>query len=490
MAATGILETNALEINGQLVNFGADIDLSDVDGSGNSAATSAGFKELLAKFNGGLDGVTVTGQTTAEADTVGTGLLDASNTLTITSNNPDGAEAVTFTSSSSLEDLVSQINANMSSVSATINDAGRIVLENSTGGNIAITDTGTGDANAGFGTTTSFNGSLVFTADDGSGVSIAAGSEDGDGETVQENLDRAGLMLSSGTGVVLGSSFTATTVDDSFEANALSINGVTIGTTDTDSFKGKLDAINAVTSQTGVTASAAMEVTIEVLDSTGGLSINGATASTGTSLNALATALNAADTGLRAEIVGDGTGTTGTLVLKGELETASIAAAATGDYELDGAELNTAGNQQVYGGIKLNSDNGTAISVDLSPTATAANYSVKETNAAPSSGQSVEGIDISTAAGAQNAIGSIDNALETINDARADLGAINNRLDFTINNLSSISQAASASRSRIEDADFAAESAALSRAQVLQQAGTAMLAQANAQPQQVLSLLQ
>ena len=67
---------------------------------------------------------------------------------------------------------------------------------------------------------------------------------------------------------------------------------------------------------------------------------------------------------------------------------------------------------------------------------------------------------------------------------------MNNRLDFTISNLSSVAENASAARSQIMDADFAAESANLSRAQVLQQAGTAMLAQANAAPQQVLSLLQ
>jgi flagellin len=115
---------------------------------------------------------------------------------------------------------------------------------------------------------------------------------------------------------------------------------------------------------------------------------------------------------------------------------------------------------------------------------------IDEANNSAASGKTIDNIDISTVAGAQSAIEVIDGALDTINSTRADLGAINNRLDFTINNLSTISQAASASRSRIEDADFAAESAALSRAQVLQQAGTAMLAQANAQPQQVLSLLQ
>lgn len=112
-----------------------------------------------------------------------------------------------------------------------------------------------------------------------------------------------------------------------------------------------------------------------------------------------------------------------------------------------------------------------------------------ERNATEGAG-SVASIDISTEAGAQKAITIIDKALEQVNATRADLGAINNRLDHTVSNLANISEKTAASQSRITDADFAAETAALSRAQVLQQAGTAMLAQSNARPQQVLSLLQ
>ncbi len=104
-------------------------------------------------------------------------------------------------------------------------------------------------------------------------------------------------------------------------------------------------------------------------------------------------------------------------------------------------------------------------------------------------GMAIANVDISTVEGANKAIVAIDNALERVNNVRSDLGAVNNRLEFTINNLMSISQNASASRSRIEDADFAAETAKLSRTQVLMQASQAMLAQANSQPQQVLSLL-
>jgi len=104
-------------------------------------------------------------------------------------------------------------------------------------------------------------------------------------------------------------------------------------------------------------------------------------------------------------------------------------------------------------------------------------------------GSALSTISIATSAGAQSAIESIDQALETINDTRSQLGAVSNRLDFTISNLMNISENTAAARSRIVDADFAAESANLSRAQVLQQAASAMLAQANAAPEQVLALL-
>lgn len=139
--------------------------------------------------------------------------------------------------------------------------------------------------------------------------------------------------------------------------------------------------------------------------------------------------------------------------------------------------------------LTLSSEAGKQISIELTTDGADAT-GLKATNSSDYFGGSVASIDISTAAGAQKAIDTIDNALEQINSTRGDLGAVSNRLDFTINNLSNVSENVAAARSRIEDADFAAESANLSRAQVLQQAGTSMLAQANAAPQQVLSLLQ
>ena len=143
-------------------------------------------------------------------------------------------------------------------------------------------------------------------------------------------------------------------------------------------------------------------------------------------------------------------------------------------------------------GIALRSANGEEISIKYGDTADAdsilAVTGFKERNATEGVG-SVASIKIDTYEGAQRAISIVDKALEQVNATRADLGAVNNRLDFTMSNLANVSEKTSASRSRIVDADFAAETAALSRAQVLQQASQAMLAQANARPEQVLQLL-
>ncbi len=102
----------------------------------------------------------------------------------------------------------------------------------------------------------------------------------------------------------------------------------------------------------------------------------------------------------------------------------------------------------------------------------------------------IDTLDISSYAGAQLGIQLVDSSLNTINTARASLGAIQSRFESVVASVQVQSENLSASRSRIQDADFAKETAALTRGQILQQAGTAMLSQANSAPQSVLSLLQ
>ncbi len=109
--------------------------------------------------------------------------------------------------------------------------------------------------------------------------------------------------------------------------------------------------------------------------------------------------------------------------------------------------------------------------------------------AAAGTAASVKNVDITSVEGAQKAMSIMDKALGAVNSARAEMGAIQNRFSSTIANLSSTSENLSASRSRIRDTDYAKETAELTRTQILQQAGTAMLSQANSSTQSVLSLL-
>src|SRR5690606_34418853 len=122
-------------------------------------------------------------------------------------------------------------------------------------------------------------------------------------------------------------------------------------------------------------------------------------------------------------------------------------------------------------------------------TASAA-FTITDANKVAADDSTVKKIDISNAAGAQSAVLVIDDAIKQIDSQRAELGAVQNRFENTIANLQSIGENVSAAKGRIQDTDYAAETAALSKNQILQQAGTAILAQANQLPQAVLSLLQ
>ncbi len=111
------------------------------------------------------------------------------------------------------------------------------------------------------------------------------------------------------------------------------------------------------------------------------------------------------------------------------------------------------------------------------------------TAAATATASFVKDLDITSVEGAQKALEIVDSALTSVNGARADLGAVQNRFTSVVANLQTSSENLAASRSRIRDTDFAKETAELTRTQILQQAGTAMLAQANQVPQNVMSLL-
>ena len=127
----------------------------------------------------------------------------------------------------------------------------------------------------------------------------------------------------------------------------------------------------------------------------------------------------------------------------------------------------------------------TAGAITTDPTVTEAGSSVTVTEATSGS----DAISLSSSALAATALAKIDTAINGINTQRATYGAVMNRLEYVVDNLSNVSQNAAASRSRVEDADYAIETTELARTQIIQQAGTAMLAQANQSAQSVLQLL-
>ncbi|MCE9790663.1 hypothetical protein LZ659_03465 [Shewanella indica] len=143
-----------------------------------------------------------------------------------------------------------------------------------------------------------------------------------------------------------------------------------------------------------------------------------------------------------------------------------------------------------FGGIANNGDALTLAAVDDAATPAAVTPETALALGGDDTGLiTVEDLDISTADGAQRAVSVIDAAIAGIDSQRADLGAVQNRMSFTINNLNSISTNVYDARSRIQDVDFAKETATMTKQQILSQTSSAMLAQANQLPQVALSLL-
>jgi len=159
---------------------------------------------------------------------------------------------------------------------------------------------------------------------------------------------------------------------------------------------------------------------------------------------------------------------------------ASVDAATAGKLDLTSVQNNVA-DDGTFNAIAVTMGTWTGATAPTAPTPTA--------DATGLTAQFASNLNISTFTGAQQALSIVDKALTAVNSSRADMGAIQNRFTSTIANLNTTSENLSASRSRIRDTDYAKETAELTRTQILQQAGTAMLAQANQSPSSVMSLL-
>ncbi|ART79739.1 flagellin [Oceanisphaera avium] len=263
-------------------------------------------------------------------------------------------------------------------------------------------------------------------------------------------------------------------------------------------------AINGVSADTGITAEARTAAKLDSLAAAGKVSfdLNGSSISANINsvddLSALADAINSksTDSGIKATV--DGGALTLVSASGEDIKISAFESAGTGTMNLTGididgnegtaAELDAASAKAgiVAGSVRMNSNDG--FSFDAAGATGNATIGVKE-DGDYSTLNSTATIDLSTQAGAQNAIGILDGAIGMIDAQRSDLGAMQNRLNSTINNLANTRENAAEGMSRIKDVDFADETVNLTKQQILQQAGTSILAQAKQIPQAALSLL-
>ena len=328
--------------------------------------------------------------------------------------------------------------------------------------------------------TTQFNGQNIL---DGSLADLTFQVGANQGQTISvDGVDSRGSKLGADTATGL-----ATNSVSIATGGALTINGSTVDTT-VASASGDIDdlitAINAVANDSGVQAQKASTLTqsFTFADADDTVTINGvdiAYVAASGDIDSLAADINAIEgqTGVSAVVNGAAI----------ELTSANAA-----DMTVVATAALGAVNANYQAGVLLSTDVGTTADPDDSIIVGGAgdvNFGLAE-GTLVNQREILNNVDVLTGATANDALLTLDFALQKVSGLRAELGAVQTRFESTISNLSVTSENLSAARSRIRDADFAAETANLTRAQILQQAGISVLSQANAQPQNVLALLQ
>jgi len=441
---------------------------------------------------------------------------------TITINGVAIAVNTTAATDTSRAAVVTAINAKSQQTGVTAIDTGanasgvQLVAED--GRNIQVGLTTVTAAATGITAAGTYEGGYTLSSRTGAAIVVLAG---GDGSSAG-NIANAGLVAGSFAG---NSASTTSVKQDGTTINPLVagdllINGVSVGASlaadDTASSSNNAGsgiaiaaAINKVSEQSGVTARVNATQLVGGATQTSTTLAAAAIVINGVSTSTFATgaddevnrtaAINAINAiAGRTGVTASDNGTTLTLSaadgrnISAEVATAAFGQAVGLDAAQEGIFINAAAAESVTGAVTLESAGAFTVSGGTTNGATGVTNIGLEigTFGGTSDGQFLTEIDLGTVDGAEQALAAVDNALDSVNRERANLGAIQNRLDSTVSSLAINLENTTAARSRIIDADFAVETAQLSRTQVLQQAGVSILAQANAQPQLVLSLLQ
>ena len=461
----------------------------EINGTGITLATTddtAGEYATAINAVSGTTGVTATAYNSVSGVAGATGVMTGAMTITV-----GGAAAVTVSASTSMTDLVENINNEVGGITASIGDQGELVLTNETGANIAIGGTVSGSGL----TAGTYRGYLALESTSNTAIELTGTA-----------LSKFGFNESTGASNLVGTTQVSATSADAATAVAaltntkllttdnVTINGFAVGVTGASAAE-KAAAINALNSSTGVTATATTTAYLALDAASAGddIIINGVTVgvAAGDDTADIVTAINAAGvSGITASTDED----TGLLKLYSSSGVDIVVGnAAAGTTILNAASTTTGVNAvnaaeyvAVRGQLELTGDNGATVQVGGTAASIAKLGLVEQGGADAIVGGT---LSVSTAAQAQQAIERIDSAISYVNTQRSTMGAIQNRLTSVIANLASSAENISAARSRIQDTDFAMETASMTRSQILQQAGTAMLAQANSMPNSVLSLL-
>ena len=404
----------------------------------------------------------------------------------------------------SYQGLVDNINEKISGVQAKLNADNTITLFNTTGNEIVIADAaGTGASDVGF-TTGTYQGFIQLTNIDGSAVVVEAGSkENGYGASAAgefSDVASFGFNQTSKDGLSVESG--VVTTDVLAVTDGVAINGVQIGASAFDSAASKAAAINLKTSEHGVTATASnsMDVLLDftvTMPTAAEFAVNGKliNISAQKSVVGVVTTINATDGigDIVASVASDGklklTSDSGQNILLDEK--AATAFVTTTVEDIRGATLSVSGTVfTAFGTLNLKSADGSPIKLTDTSTTNAGLAKLGLQGQSVALEVSNSGITVSDLASATASLSKIDAAITKVSGFRASFGAVENRIDAAINNLTTLKVNTSAAQSRIEDADFAAETSNLTKSQILSQAATSMLAQANASKQNLLALLQ
>jgi flagellin len=354
-------------------------------------------------------------------------------------------------------------------------------------------------------TTTQFNGINLLDGSSATSVFQVGANANQTITTTTSNFRTSnyGVQLRDSANVAVAA--TATSLAGAFEINGAKSATITLVASDTA--KSAAAAINGQTENTGVTATARNNAELKFTTNTGTILLDVKGLNT-TAVSVSFTAATNDALGLAGAVTAfnDVSATTGITATLNSAKDGIILTNAAGD-NIDltnnsataaltlGAEDNTTAALDFSAGVAAAAAGGTAVatgSVELSSEkgfSIGTSASALFTAADASALNAVNTMDLTTVSGATLALKIADAALAAVNSQRAAFGAIQSRFETTVANLAVTSENASASRSRVQDADFAIETANLSRAQILQQAGTAMVAQANQLPQGVLALL-